>query len=170
MINTKYLVSLIALFTCCLGCGGGGGGGGGAEGAAEVSIKAEPREFDVGDRTKVTIEMASVHPDGILLKVKFPNGLRYVKSSAFLEVDGDSVDVTPRDNVAVSPDNYLVFAFPYSTFRDEDYGRLTLELTGTAAVTNGNVAIDPDVNYALSFSGSDPKFQEEAEIEVTVID
>lgn len=169
MTNIKYLVSLIALITC-LGCGGGGGGGNGAVGAAAVSIEAAPKRFDVGDRTTVKIEIASIHPDGILLKVRFPNGLRYVKSSAFLEVDGDSTDVSPRDTVSVSPDNYIVFAFPQSTFRDEDYGRLTFELLGAAAVTNGKVGVDPDVNYTVPFSGSDPKFQEEAELELSVLD
>lgn len=169
MINIKYVISCIALITA-IGCGGGGGGSGSAQGAAAVDIKISPTKIDVGDRTTITIEIASIHESGILLKVKFPEGLRYVKSSSFLKVDGAEVDVTPRDTVTVSPDNYVTFAFPKSTFREEDYGVLKLELTGVSAVTKGRVQVDPDVNYALAFSGTDPKFQEEAEAEVTVID
>ncbi len=166
-----------------LGCGGGGGGGSDAfVGAATVSIDLVPSRIDSGDRTQVTSYVGDVHPNGIALKYRFPEGLIYVPDSAKLEMDQRKVSLSPTVNVFDSKENstYLVFYLSQSLFRTagEEYtgaaGKIILQLEGRGVVRDGKVEVDADVDDPLEdnsseFSIDNPEFSaaDSASISVT---
>ncbi|MBX7145399.1 MAG: hypothetical protein K1X79_13185 [Oligoflexia bacterium] len=172
-LGTFILISTLACMPL-QGCGGGGGGdGGGFIGAATLSVQAEPHTIDTGDRTQVTIQIRDIHPNGILLKVRFPKGLAYVPNTSFLEVDDNQVDVGPDKNVTKDSKTFLVFFLDPSDFTPEESGSLTFQLVGNEAVTDGLLEVDADVNDPLvnddnEFSANTPEFGAEDSVDVEV--
>ncbi len=171
------------LLTFAVACGGGGGGGDGFVGAATVGIRLQPSRIDSGDRTQVTIDIGDVHDTGIALKIRFPNGLRYVPSSAALVVDEQQTKLTPTVNALAEDENsiYLVFYLSQSLFRasGEEYngqmGTLRLQLEGRKAVKNGTVEVDADVDDPQESNDSEftlgnPEFAAEDEASIEVIE
>jgi hypothetical protein len=171
----------VSLATAC----GGGGGGGGEDfvGAATVAIRLQPSTIDSGDRTQVTIDIGDVHENGIALKVRFPDGLRYVPGSAALDVNDDDTKLTPSVNALVEDDNsiYLVFYLSQSLFRrgEAEYrgemGSLKLQLEGRTVVRDGKVQVDADVDdpqesNETEFTLSNPEFAAEDEASIRVIE
>lgn len=175
-VITKKIVAVAALAALVSGCGGGGGGGGDSfVGAALVSLSISPSEIDAGDRTRVSIEISEVHPDGISLKLKFPDGLRYVLGSSELLVDGDDLDATPTVNAEKEQDAYLVYYFPQERFGENLRGELTLELEGVNSVNDGEIEVDADVDdpaisNAIEFDIENPEFQAEDLAQIRVRD
>jgi hypothetical protein len=156
------------------GCGGGGGGRDGYSGSAQLSISAEPTEIGPGDRIRVSVDIWAVHPDGIMLKVFFPQGLSYVPGSASLRVVDQDNAVNPSVNESADRGVYVVFFFSYDEFGNGDDGELVFELKGESAVRKGIVAVDADVDDPLisndeEFDIDDPKFTPKAKVEVEVI-
>lgn len=160
-----------------VGCGGGGGGGGSSDefvGAADTQIEASPSEIDTGDRTQVTIEVSQVHENGIVLKVRYPKGLSYVPGSALLVVDDENLDIGPQKNVTKDNNTYLVFFLTAGQFGEQGEGKVVFQLTGNAAVSDGVIEVDADVNDPLvnddnEFSPSKPEFGAESSTDIAVI-
>lgn len=156
-----FAAALSAALIPLTSCGGGGGGGGDGDedfvGAALVAIATSPSEIDTGDRTRVTVEIAEVHENGIAVKIRFPTGLAYIPSSAFLQVQRSSLDATPTHNLPSGNNNFLVFFFSKGAFGDNS-GTLVLELEGLSSVTDGVVEVDADVD--------DPRVDNQAEFTV----
>ena len=179
MRKSKLLSALMASALCSVlltGCGGGGGGGGGDNfiGAANLRVKASPKKIDTGDRTQITIEVSEVNEAGILLKVKFPKGLSYVLSSAFLNVDSNEIDIGPDKNLTKDNDTYLVFFLTKADFGSEAQGSVTFQLVGNSVVSEGQIEVDADVNDPLvddntEFNVDTPEFgaEDSTDIEVT---
>jgi hypothetical protein len=171
LLATFVLVALSPLSLS--GCGGGGGGDdtGDFSGAANVSLSVNPSTIDSGDRTFVRLELSDVHPNGIALKIRYPQGLVYVPNSGTLVVDEKETAIKPRVN-AVTPDEesvYLVFYLPQKLFRraGQEYsgepGTVELQLVGKLAVQDGLVEVDADVDDpgvadTLEFNISKPEF------------
>jgi hypothetical protein len=177
--------SLLIVFSAWLGaCGGGGGGGGeGFVGAATVSIRLQPSTIDSGDRTQVSILIGDVHENGIALKVRFPDGLRYVPASAFLTANDRRIDLTPTVNAASTEDDsvYVVFYLSQSLFRTSgseyfgEVGEMRLQLEGRKAVSDGKVEVDADVDDPQEsndseFSLTNPEFAAEDRVFISVKD
>ena len=143
--------ALLLAAACLLalhGCGGGGGGGGSEyRPAAEVTINASPGSIDPGDRTYITIHIWNVHPDGILLKVRYPLGLSYVKNSGHFDVEGSEFSMTPDITAEDSKYGYLVFAFSQSDFgpQGRDTGLATFQLLATKDSITGTIGVDPTI-------------------------
>jgi hypothetical protein len=167
-----------------VGCGGGGGGGGDTSysGAANVSIRATPSKIDTGSRTQVSIDISDVVESGIAIKIRYPIGLKYVPSSAFLNVGEKELDLTPTINVDVSKDDetYLVFYVTQSQFKrsgqdyDGEQATMTLQLEGREAVQNGEIEVDPDVDdpaedNAVEFNVDTPEFEAEDSTPIEVV-
>ncbi len=172
-----------ALLTFATACGGGGGGGDDFVGAATVGIRLQPSTIDSGDRTQVTIDVGDVHDNGIALKIRFPNGLRYVPASAALLVDEQQTKLTPTVNALAEDENsiYLVFYLSQSLFRasGEEYngqmGTLRLQLEGRKAVKDGKLEVDADVDDPQEsndseFTLSSPEFAAEDEASIEVVE
>ena len=158
--------SVITLSVITLtGCGGGGGGGGDSFiGAALLSVSATPSEIDAGDRTRVTVNIAHVHPDGIALKLKFPDGLKYVIESSNLFVNGNKSDTAPAVNASKDGFVYLVYFFTKARFGENNEGELQIELEGVTGISDGEIEVDADVDDPLisnssEFSIDNPEFQ-----------
>jgi hypothetical protein len=176
-------LSATALSLAAIGCGGGGGGGGTSySGAANVSVRATPSKIDTGSRAQVSIDISDVVESGIALKIRYPTGLKYVPSTAFLELGEKEVDLTPTVNVDVSKEDqtYLVFYMPQNQFkksgRDYEGEQVTmiLQLEGREELQNGEIEVDPDVddpaeNNASEFNVDTPEFEAEDSTPIEVV-
>lgn len=176
-----------ALSHSLVGCGGGGGGGGSADGgnfsgAANASIQTQPSTIDSGDRTRVSIELFDVHENGIAVKIRYPEGLTYVASSAFLFVNEKKIDVSPTINDSAPKEdlNYLVFYLGQNLFRraGEEYtgegGTLILQLEGRDTIRDGEIEVDPDVDDPAEDNSSEfkidtPEFVAEDATSISVV-
>jgi hypothetical protein len=180
------LLGIIAatLVLTTVGCGGGGGGSSDGDfvGAANANINARPNRIDSGDRTQVSIELSDVHENGIAVKVRYPLGLRYVQSSAFLNIDAKEIDVSPTVNRSSEEEevNYLVFYLSQSQFKRSsqkysgESGTLIFQLEGRKSVTDGEIEVDPDVDDPAEDNSSEfdittPEFVPESSASIEVI-
>lgn len=161
-----FVASLSLVFGICLALSGcGGGGGDGFAGSGRVDISLEPRRIDVGDRTRIVVQVSEVNRDGVLLKLHFPDALSYVGNTASLTVDGSEEVVEPDvDVIGDNQDRYIVFFFSQAEFGNNQRGTLVLELQADASVAQGKVEVDidvddPDINNLFEFSVDDPRFQ-----------
>lgn len=165
------LVCFLALFG--MSCGGGGGGGQSFVGAAIVNIDAVPRKIDPADRSKVSVRINEAHENGVLLKVRYPEGLSYVKESAFIDYNGNKNDISPlQGEFADNRFKYLVFCFAPSDFKDRS-ARFDFELVGTSEVADGEIEVDPDVkatdtSESCIFNVEDPQFNAEDTVSIEV--
>lgn len=172
LFSSLFLVSFIttSFFT---GCGGGGGGDTAFFGAALVNIDATPRLIDPADRTKVTVRIDQAHENGVLLKVRYPNELKYVIDSAFINSDGSKKDISPvGGEQAGNRDNFLAFCFLPRDFQERSTN-FTFELVGVGNFSKGKIEIDPDVKTtegedSCVFNVADPQFSAEDEVEISV--
>lgn len=165
-----------------VGCGGGGGDDStDFSGAATVSMSLTPSQLDSGDRALVSVDVGDVHPNGIALKFRYPDGLSYVPKSSVLIVDGDDIKISPRVNVASTDggSTYLVYYLPQKLFRraKEIYsgepGTVQFQLVGKSAVTDGLVEVDADVDDAnvddnIEFNVATPEFLAEDQQTISV--
>ena len=174
------ITTLVALLFS--GCGGGGGGGESFVGAATVVVRTAPNRIDSGDMTLTTIEVGSVHENGVALKIRFPSGLRYVSGSSLLAVDSREIDISPTVNSISRAESqtYLVFYLPQNLFKraNEPYkgesGTVTLQLEGRTEVERGSIDVDADVddpaeNNATEFDIEAPEFISESSASIEVI-
>lgn len=155
-------------------CGGGGGGGDDFVGAALVSIQATPRRIDPGNRILVRVPVAESHPNGIFLKLRYPEGLKYAPGTSYLEIDRSQIDVGPSFNTKGSDGKvYLVYTFSRSIFGKHNQGDLVLQLEGTAEVADGKIEVDADVDdpataNSAEFKADAPAFSAEEEVSIEV--
>lgn len=180
MLPPTHRLALFALSTGILfgllsGCGGGGSGGGttGFE-AARVSLAVDRNNIDTGDLMGVRVFLSDVRPEGVLLKLRYPEGLRYRRASSELETDGDVVDIDPFTERRKNELAYLVYILPREAFGDSGSGivRFTLDAVERA---DGTLAVDPDFNdpnltSSQKFDVDSPQFDAEDEEPVTVSD
>ena len=144
------LIQIGLLSTLFVGCGvGGSGGGSGTDAssdlAANVEVAVSPGVVDTGDRTTATIYIDNISEDGVVIKLRFPIGVRYILGTSELQIDGDSIAVAPTTNVSDEKNSYLVYFFRKSLFGDSS-AFLELKLLATAKVAKGLVEVDADLN------------------------
>lgn len=156
-----------------IACGGGSSGEGGFVGAGRVELTASPTSIDVGDRMEVKVRLQDVSEDGVIVKIKYADGLEYVLNSASLEVDSNDLDVGPAVNMLKNKEVFLVFYFGQDLFDDTATGTLTFQLEGTDRVSNGEIEVDLDVDDPLianteEFDIENPEFQVEDAVGVNV--
>jgi hypothetical protein len=175
--------SVLCAIATLTACGGGGGGGGSSDfvGAAVVSLETTPSEIDSGDRTLVETDISQVHKNGIALKFRFPESLRYVRESAFLYINNKEIDLTPTADKLSDEDGsrYLVFFLKQSLFAkpgekyDGNSGVVKLQLEGIDALKDGSIEVDADVddpteNNSSEFDINKPEFVAEDETYIAV--
>jgi hypothetical protein len=173
---SKLLLNLPIFATIgILGCGGGGGEDSPFVGAALVNIDAVPRKTDPGKRVRITTRINEVHPDGIFLKIKFPEGFTYAQDTARFNYRESERRVQPQVNLTSSQEGvvYLIFNLPRPFFGEDNEATLTLELNAETEVQAGKVAVDVDVNDptiadSVEFSIDNPEFDTLDDIEIEV--
>lgn len=139
------VLSIVLTATIFASCGGGGGGGGSFFGAAKVSINANPRTIFVGDRTLVSTSFEEVNEDGIIVAFRYPTNFAYVRDSAKLTVNKQTVDIVPLVNDKNSGKKYLVFVFSADTFGKDRRGAFEFQLLGESAVDTARIEVDPRI-------------------------
>lgn len=157
-------------------CGGGGGGGGDRfVGAALVNIDAVPRETDPGKRVLVTARINEVHPDGVFVKIRFPDGFSYAPGTGRFSYRDTTRSLDPQFNVAATKEGavYLVFSLARSPFGEDNEGLLILELNADSGVQSGKIEIDADVNDptvadSTEFLIENPEFNVQDDVEIKV--
>jgi hypothetical protein len=162
------LLSVISVIAAC-----GGGGGGGGSGSATASISASPTTIDTGDVINTRVEVGDADDNGIIVKIRMPSGLGYVKDSATLKVDGKESRRTPNFNVTASGFRYVVFFLSKASLGKGNFGEINLQFEGVKAVTSGEIALDVDLNNPLipneiEFIAARPEFTAEEQIGIRV--
>ena len=170
MNRNLFSLSLFSLLTAiCLilmACGGGGGGGGSdVTVAAQVDISVEPGRIDPGDRALVTIHASDVNAGGIVLKVRFPEGLAYVKNTGSFVINGEKLILTPDFNSSDGQNVYLAFLFAQSDFGEDgtDEATITFQIQGNTSPVTGLVEVDatiqdPSLTADQQFDINNPLF------------
>jgi hypothetical protein len=170
------LFGILALFALPLLTACGGGGGGDDEdfaGAGNASMRVTPTTIDIGDRAQIRIEISQINEDGIIVKIRMPEGIRYVPDTAQLLVDGDETDLTPDRDVLVDDDVFVVFFLEQEDFDDDFRGVLELQIKGLEKVSSGDIEVDIDVDDPLipndiEFDPEEPEFQAEDSVTISV--
>ncbi len=168
------IVVPLSTITLLAGCGGGGGSGDGGSGgnfvgAAVVEIDASPKTIDTADRTQLRVRISDVHEDGIYLKIKFPEGLRFVPNSSVLTVNGGENDLAPIVNSAAENGVFLVYSFDQEDFGRDLDGELRLQLEAIDELAGGIIEVDADVRTQEAFDIENPNFGAEDGVEIEVI-
>ena len=168
------LLSVVFVLTLCA-CGGGGGGGGESSAIpAALSLDTSPSAINTGDYVAVTVDISEVNERGILLKLRYPSGLTYVRDSAELTTDEGAAAFPPGTTAVADTYKYLVFFISQATVAQGAEARLTLFLAGTAAVESGAIEVDADIDDPLvpneqEFKVSNPEFSAEDSSAVVVV-
>lgn len=169
----RQLLSLITLSSLTLGSGLLAGCGSDSDyefgGAAGVSINANPRAIDTGDRTTIKISLRDVTTAGLQVKVRFKEALSYVAGSGQLVVDEDEREVSPGTITPVDDDVYIVFYLENRLFGDDERGDLSFELQGIESMEDIEVSVDPDPDSTVTFNPEVPDFAAEATVNVEVV-
>jgi hypothetical protein len=182
MINqtkfSKWLLLGMMLFALGISSCGSGGSDDNTDsdflGAARVSLSISPGKVDTGDRIQVNIEMSDIHPDGILLKVKYTTALRFVPESAKFIANNKNNATSPLFDLDNDDDeHFLVFVVRQNSFGTPKQGRLNFELQGVEETERAAIEIDPDVDNPLianadEFNIEEPEFTAEDNSSVEV--
>jgi hypothetical protein len=180
--NTTPLVSLSKVVLCLLtssllasSCGGGGGGESDL-GPAIPQIRASPLRLDSGNDTRVSVDLNSISSDDILVKFRFPRGLRYVRNSARIFAGKSSKSIAPSV-LALDFEQGGIMAFRVSRAlrNEEQYARIEFRFRGVERVEKGTIEVDVDLNDptlsdAIEFSFAQPRFTAESETQIEVLD
>ncbi len=146
-LNLTAFILALSLALCS--CGGGGTGGSKGGGAAKLKLQVDPRIIDTGDIMGVNVKISEISPSGIALKIRYPIGLVYVADSSFIEVGGNIYDIGPDFEEADSTHVYLVFFLSRDDLVGRDEGIVGLTLVGEAAIEDGLLEIDADLDDQL---------------------
>jgi hypothetical protein len=173
-MRNKLLATLtLSLASLVTACGGGGGGGGGEQQPAQLSLSVSPTEIDTGDRITAEVEIDSITSGSIALKVRIPTGLRYVAASSKLRIGEGFINYEPTTVAAASDYRYIVYYLGVATLEPEDHGTLKFVLSGASGVEDGEVEVDADVDdpavaNSKEFNVSDPKFDPQDAVSISV--
>ena len=168
----KYSVIIISLVAIS-GCGSSSNDG--FFGAAFVEVDASPNSIDIGDATFVTVRVEDVDDDSIFLKVRFPEGLSYLRGSGQIRVGGEEFSREPDLVFSQEEENknFIVFFLSRQEFQDRDESIVSFDLVGISRVSESDIEVDPDIDdpnidNQSEISFDDPKFQSEDSVRIQV--
>jgi hypothetical protein len=166
-----FLTLILLLFASC----GSSGGGDFFAGAGFATIDTSPKVIDTGNRMQVRSEIGNTHPEGVMLKYRYPDALSYVADTAELRVDGNTKKIAPSIDIDMGNEMFLVFFFKQRDFGKDNYGLLTFELRANSALSTGKIEVDLDVDDILieneiEFDLDNPEFTAIDSVNIRVID
>jgi hypothetical protein len=170
-VSYRY-AALLFLGTICASCGGGGGGG--EAPGADVGLALSSGRIAVGEDLLVEVSLVNKNPYGILLKMRYPDMLRYRSGTATMRVRGTTLPVEPAFEQQLQDGRrYLVFFFYRDQFGSDQLGELAFLLRGNAAIEEGLIEVDAAPNDPLlpdrnEFDTERPQFEADDEGWVTV--
>jgi hypothetical protein len=176
MLNYKNTFLKLFLLTLCITASSCGSSDDGDDfvGAAEISIRVSPSDFDTGDRTEVRINISNASDTGIAVKVFYSNLLEYVPASAYLNADGIKNNITPLYNESDGNEGtYLVFFIAIADLDNSDAGEITFQLSALDLIEKSEIQVDADIDDPLianniEFDPLDPKFASETSASISV--
>jgi hypothetical protein len=129
-------------------CGGGGGGGSSdTNNPGEVTLQVEKSYMDSGDLTGVRAEVFDINPNGVILKIRYPKSLRYVKDSAvFYKGEDEERPVAPNTEATDDENRYLVFFFSRRSANGDSYISVDFDLKAVSTDLEAFVEVDLDNN------------------------
>jgi hypothetical protein len=157
--------SILAVVFALASCGGGGGGSPDFTGAGNVTLRVSQNKVDTGDRTKVTIVFDELHPDGVVLKMRYSSGLEYIAGTSNWRISGKLITAGPSYQVAgdIAQTIYLVYELNREMLGKNNSGELSFELRAIEETSSNSVIeVDMDVfESGLVFSTDAPEFSAE---------
>jgi hypothetical protein len=173
----RHFALLGAAALCLLSCAPPGGGGGGGEDydplrGAEVFLSVDPDSIGVGERTRIRVDVQRIHPDGVLVVLRFPSkSLAYVPESTRFTVGPNTVSINPTVGPLVrTRRTYLIYFLPYAPFNGENAGYIEFQLRGERREAGALIELDQFLHNPLvapeeEFSVDDPDFSaDDAEV------
>jgi len=155
----------VSILTTLMACGGGGGGSPDYTGAGNVTLRVSQEQIDTGDRTKVTVSFDELHPDGVILKLRYASGLEYIGDTSLWKVGGKNIDASPDYELAadIAQETYLVYELSRETLGNNNSGELVFELRGIEETSqNSVIEVDLDVlEEGAIFTSDSPEFSTE---------
>ncbi len=172
-------IALFLVLSILTSCGGGGGGGGGesvdpAPKGALVSMARSPERIKIGDRIQVRVYLDDINSAGLILKIRYPDALSYVRETSVLSTGDASIIFGPVTGQATRGGySYIFYSFQRGTFGNDNHGELVFQLRGIETLDEGKISIDPDIRDTSKdpideFSAKNPLFGTEAEASVQV--
>ncbi len=168
----KYLLLIfIALLSSC---GSSGSDDTDFIGAANVQLEVTPTTIDTGDRLRVQIKISDTNLNDLIIKIRYPDSLSYVPSSATIDFQDDPEDATPNFNQTADGENYLVFFISSENFEDFDEATLEVQLRALNDLKGGQLEVDADVDDPLisnsrEFDINQPEFTAEDSVTIKVL-
>lgn len=157
--------SLLAVVFALASCGGGGGGSPDYTGAGNVTLRVSQSPIDTGDRTQITVFFDELHPDGVVLKMRYPSGLEYIANSSSWKLNGKTYTATPNYEVAgdIAQTMYVVYELNREMLGNINSGELSFELRGIEQTSSNSVMeVDMDVyESGMVFTTDAPEFSTE---------
>lgn len=164
---------LIVFSLLFLSCGSGSSGSGIDSGPASARISVTPSVIDTGDITIAQVILKDFTESSIVVKIRFPSGLRYIPESSVIVVDDEILDTGPEDIATATDYGYLVYYLDEQMFYPRGYGALKFVLEGTADVPDGKIGVDVDfdnleIENEEEFDSSNPRFDPLDETKIRV--
>lgn len=164
---------LIVFSLLSFSCGGGSSGSGIDSGPASARISVTPSVIDTGDITIVEVILKDFIESSIVVKIRFPSGLRYVPESSVIVVDDIILDTGPEDIAETTDYGYLVYYLDEYMFYPRGYGTLKFVLAGIANVPDGKIGVDVDfdnlnIDNEEEFDPSNPLYDPLDETKIRV--
>ncbi len=168
----KYL--LLILTGLLASCGGSGNGDLDFVGAASVELNVTPTTIDTGDRVRVKVKISDTNFNDLIIKLRYPDSLTYVPSTATIDYLDDPEDATPNFNQSADGENYLVFFIPADNFEESDEATLEIQLRALNDLRTGQLEVDADVDDPLisnnrEFDINQPEFTAEDAVTIKVL-
>lgn len=162
---------LLALLSSC---GGSGNGDVDFVGAANVKLSVSPTAIDTGDRLRVRVNISDTNLNDLIIKIRYPDSLAYVPSSASIDYQDDPEDATPSFNQTADGESYLVFFVSSENFEDFDEATLEVQLRALNDLKGGQLEVDADVDDPLisnnrEFDINQPDFTAEDAVTIKVL-
>jgi hypothetical protein len=137
-------------------------------------LEVEKNYMDSGDLTNVRVEVFDINPNGVILKLRYPKVLRYVKDSAvFYKGEDKERLVMPNTEAKDENDRYLVFFFSRRSANGDSYISVDFKLKALAADLEAFVEADLDNNDPTIFDRDEfeiatPRFSAQQRWEVDI--
>jgi hypothetical protein len=171
VLTCAAIISMVLGLTTC----SGGGNNSDYFVAAWLDLSCYPQDIYVGERTIVTAYIEDVNPQGVVVKFRYPDSLSYVPESAFLDVEGEIINVGPMVNAHDKKDSYiyLVYVFSQDTFGKHLNGKLFFHLLAEkvdkeARVEAAATMRDTNLPDTEQFDIRDPQFGTDTAVTVEI--
>ncbi len=142
---------------------------------ANALLTLSPSMIDSGDTTKVKIKIYDIKIKDIVVKVRFPSSLSYIRDSSYILIDNKVKDAGPTtiSEETESEYSYLIYYFSKSAFSKNGEGYLSFSLEAISNSSKKDVEVDidtnnPEIEDSKEFDPKTPKFTPQSSANIQV--